>query len=215
MLEYVNEGGHQFGYRYMRDGSDVPYTCFYTSNVSLPREILGTQPFDPNFRTYGWEDIDLGLRLSRRGLRLIYNAQARVHHCHPMVLRDFYVRQIKVGAAIGTMYALHPDLVQDPLMPPADRPRLWKRVARLCVPLLLPMVNWLDARQVRLPERLYRFVLSDGFWLGRDRAVREQTTRGAERGCLRAVSDCRRRGNASTGSRIVRALHGGMSSPGG
>lgn len=179
LLEYVNEGGHQFGYRYMRDGSDVPYTCFYTSNVSLPREILGTQPFDPNFRTYGWEDIDLGLRLSRRGLRLIYNAQARVHHCHPMVLRDFYVRQIKVGAAIGTMYALHPDLVQDPLMPPADRPRLWKRVARLCVPLLLPMVNWLDARQVRLPERLYRFVLSDGFWLGRDRAVREQTTRGS------------------------------------
>lgn len=67
LLEYVNEGGHQFGYRYMRDGSDVPYTCFYTSNVSLPREILGTQPFDPNFRTYGWEDIDLGLRLSRRG----------------------------------------------------------------------------------------------------------------------------------------------------
>lgn len=178
LLEYVNEGGHQFGYRYMRDGSDVPYTCFYTSNVSLPREILGAQPFDPNFRTYGWEDIDLGLRLSRRGLRLIYNAQARVHHCHPMVLRDFYTRQIKVGAAIGTMYALHPDLVQDPLMPPADRPKLWKRIARLCVPPLLPLVNWLDARQVRLPERLYRFILSDGFWLGRDRAVQEQATKG-------------------------------------
>ena len=172
-LEYVNEGGHQFGYRYMRDGSDVPYTCFYTSNVSLPREILGAQPFDPNFRTYGWEDIDLGLRLSRRGVRIIYNAQARVHHCHPMVLRDFYRRQIKVGNAIGTMYALHPDLVHDPLMPPADRPKLWKCMARIIVPPLLPLANWLDTLGVRLPERLYRLILSDGFWVGRDRSLIE------------------------------------------
>lgn len=174
LLEYVNEGGHQFGYRYMRDGNDVPYTCFYTSNVSLPREILGAQPFDPNFQTYGWEDIDLGLRLSRRGLRIIYNAHARVHHCHPMVLRDFYRRQIKVGAAIGTMYALHPDLIHDPLMPPADRPKLWKRMARVCVAPILPLVNWLDIQGMRLPERLYRLVLSDGFWVGRDNAHREQ-----------------------------------------
>lgn len=173
LLEYVNEGGHQFGYRYMRDGRDVPYTCFYTSNISLPRDILGTQPFDPSFRTYGWEDIDLGLRLSRRGLRIIYNAQARVHHCHPMVLRDFYNRQIKVGAAIGTMYKLHPDLAIDPLMPPTDRPRLWKLIARICVPPMLPLVNWLDIRRVRLPERIYRFVLSNGFWLGRDRALHD------------------------------------------
>lgn len=173
LLEYVNEGGHQFGYRYMRDGSDVPYTCFYTSNVSLPREILGAQPFDPNFRTYGWEDIDLGLRLSRRGLRIIYNARARVHHCHPMVLRDFYLRQIKVGAAIGTIYALHPDLIHDPLMPPADRPKLWKRIARICVPPILPLMNWLDIQGIRLPERLYRLVLSDGFWVGRDNARQE------------------------------------------
>ncbi|WP_320376722.1 glycosyltransferase [Thiomonas sp.] len=175
-LEYVNEGGHQFGYRYMLDGNDVPYTCFYTSNVSLPREIMGQQPFDPNFRTYGWEDIDLGLRLSRRGLRIVYNAQARVHHCHPMFLRHFYERQIKVGASIGTIYTLHPELVYDPLMPVADRPRIWKRFLRICVPLMLPVVSWLDTHRVRLPERVYRFILSDGFWIGRDRAQDQNTT---------------------------------------
>lgn len=41
LLAYANEAGHQFGYRYMKDGEDVPYTCFYTSNVSAPRSILG------------------------------------------------------------------------------------------------------------------------------------------------------------------------------
>lgn len=168
LLEYVNEGGHQFGYRYMKDGEDVPYTCFYTSNVSLPRDVLGSQPFDPKFRTYGWEDIDVGYRLSKRGLRIVYNRKARVRHLHPMNLKDFYSRQIKVGSAVGTIYAIHPDLMHDPLMPPSNRPHLWRVLLRLVVPPSLPLINWLDSRSIRLPERLYRIVLSAGFWIGRD-----------------------------------------------
>jgi len=174
LLEYVNEGGHQFGYRYMTDGEDVPYTCLYTSNVSIPRDILGVRPFDPMFRTYGWEDIDLGYRLSKRGLRIIYNQQARVHHFHPMNLMDFYSRQIKVGAAIGTIYEIHPDLMGDPFMPPPTRPRSWRLMARIFVPPLLPLVNWLDSKFIKLPERIYRLVLSTGFWIGRDRVAAEK-----------------------------------------
>lgn len=176
LLEYVNEGGHQFGYRYMKDGEDVPYTCFYTSNVSLPKNVLGSQPFDPKFRTYGWEDIDVGYRLSKRGLRIVFNRMARVHHLHPMNLKDFYSRQIKVGSAIGTIYAIHPDLMHDPLMPPPNRPHLWRILSRVVVPPFLPLINWLDSRSVRLPERLYRIVLSTGFWIGRDLGARSGTS---------------------------------------
>ncbi len=171
LLEYVNEGGHQFGYRYMTHGEDVPYTCLYTSNVSIPRDILGEQPFDPKFRTYGWEDIDLGYRLSKRGLRIIYNQQARVHHFHPMNLEDFYSRQIKVGAAIATIYSVHPDLMRDPFMPPPTRPKSWRVLARIFVPPLLPLINWMDSKFIKLPERVYRAVLSTGFWIGRDQAA--------------------------------------------
>jgi len=170
-LAYVNEGGHQFGYRYMKDGSDVPYTCCYTSNLSVPRAVLGEEPFDPSFRTYGWEDIELGYRLSRRGLRLIYHRAARVHHRHPMSLRDFYARQIKVGAAIGSIYALHPQLEHDPLMPPQHRPRWWRGFLALCIPPLLPFLDLLDRLSLPMPERVYRIVLSAGFWAGRDRAT--------------------------------------------
>jgi GT2 family glycosyltransferase len=167
LLEYVNEAGHQFGYRYMKDGDDVPYTCFYTSNVSLPREILGPRPFDPEFRTYGWEDVEVGYRLNKRGLRIVYNRQARARHLHPMDLGDFYRRQIKVGGGIGKIYAMHPELASDqPLMPPARPPR-WFAAARRIVPPLLPIANWLDRRSVKLPDRLYNLILGTGFWNGR------------------------------------------------
>jgi len=170
LLEHVNEAGHQFGYRFMHDGDDVPYTCFYTSNISLPRSVLGEQPFDPGFRTYGWEDTELGYRLSKRGLRIVFDRSARARHRHQMVLADFYRRQIKVGAAIRTIYDMHPELANDPpLMPPARAPR-WFPAARRLVPLLLPVLAWLDNRSIRVPARLYDVVLGTGFWIGRESA---------------------------------------------
>ena len=168
LLEYANEAGHQFGYRYMKDAEDVPYTCFYTSNVSAPRDILGTKPFDPTFRTYGWEDIDVGYRLAKRGVRLVFNRNARARHRHPMDLSDFYLRQMKVGKAIAGLYTLHPELRDDqPLMPPPSRSHIGLTLARRVVPLLVPLINWLDSRMVRLPERVYNIVLGTGYWVGR------------------------------------------------
>jgi GT2 family glycosyltransferase/LmbE family N-acetylglucosaminyl deacetylase len=168
LLAYANEAGHQFGYRYMKDGEDVPYTCFYTSNVSAPRHILGTEPFDPTFRTYGWEDIDVGYRLAKRGVRLVFNRKARTRHRHPMDLADFYRRQVKVGNAIAALYALHPELTDDqPLMPPLSRSHIGLTLARRIVPPLVPLISWLDSRMVRLPERVYNVVLGTGYWIGR------------------------------------------------
>lgn len=169
LLEYVNEAGQQFGYRYMKDGDDVPYTCFYTSNVSVPLDIIGIQPFDPAFRTYGWEDIDVGYKLSKRGLRIIFNRLAHARHLHPMDMKDFFQRQVKVGRAISALYDLHPDLIHDqPLMPPPARSHIGLTFARRFVPFFLPLINWLDSHSVRLPERLYSAVLSTGFWIGRE-----------------------------------------------
>ena len=168
LLEYVNEAGQQFGYRYMKDGEDVPYTCFYTSNVSAPLEVLGVQPFDPAFRTYGWEDIDVGYKLAKRGLRIVFSRMARARHFHPMTLSDFYRRQVKVGSTIAALYDLHPELIHDqPLMPPASRSHIGLTLARRVVPLFLPLIDWLDAHAVRLPERVYSVVLGTGFWTGR------------------------------------------------
>jgi glycosyltransferase involved in cell wall biosynthesis len=57
---------------------------FWTTNVSVPlatiREIGG---FNTSFSEYGWEDIDVGLRLRSRGVRAVFNKEALVYHYKP------------------------------------------------------------------------------------------------------------------------------------
>lgn len=57
---------------------------FWTTNVSLPlatmRAIGG---FNEEFSEYGWEDIDVGLRLRFGGVKATFNPKALVYHCKP------------------------------------------------------------------------------------------------------------------------------------
>ncbi len=57
---------------------------FWTTNVSVPlaklREIGG---FNENFAEYGWEDIDVGLRLRFAGLKAVFNKYALAFHYKP------------------------------------------------------------------------------------------------------------------------------------
>jgi predicted glycosyltransferase involved in capsule biosynthesis len=42
---------------------DISYNFFWTSNVSIKKEYIDKAGrFDEDFREYGWEDIELGLR---------------------------------------------------------------------------------------------------------------------------------------------------------
>ncbi|NOZ78827.1 MAG: glycosyltransferase [Acidobacteria bacterium] len=165
-MELVNSEGHQFGYAFMNDGEDVPYTCFYTSNISVPREALGSEPFDPAFRVYGWEDVELGYRLSLAGLRIVYAASARAVHCHPMDFTALYRRQIAVGRSLATLLELHPEIETDDVMPPA-RARLVIRALSRVGPAMVPLLGFLDRAGIPVPRRLLRGVLEAGFVAGR------------------------------------------------
>ncbi len=165
-MELVNREGHQFGYAFMHDGEDVPYTCFYTSNISVPRDVLGAQPFDPAFRVYGWEDVELGYRLSLAGLRIVYAASARAVHHHAMDFTSLYRRQIAVGRSLATLLDLHPEIAADDVMPP-PRARLAIRMIGRVAPLIVPPANLLDRIGVPVPRRLLRSLLEAGFVTGR------------------------------------------------
>ena len=57
---------------------------FYTSNLSFKKNLLTQEAFNENFKAYGWEDIELGLRLTQKHqLHLFYNNDARCYHSHP------------------------------------------------------------------------------------------------------------------------------------
>ena len=59
---------------------------FWTTNVSVPLRLLREAGgFDERFREYGWEDLDLGLRLRHMGVPSMLAKDALVYHYKPPV----------------------------------------------------------------------------------------------------------------------------------
>jgi glycosyltransferase involved in cell wall biosynthesis len=57
---------------------------FWTTNVSVPlATIRAIGGFNETFSEYGWEDIDVGLRLRFGGVRAVFNPKALVYHWKP------------------------------------------------------------------------------------------------------------------------------------
>lgn len=167
-LEHVNLSGEQFAYGLFHHGEDMAFTCLYTSNLSVPRQLLGEKPFHEGFRHAAWEDAELGYRLSLRGVRIVLWTKARTRHLHPMDLAGFLRRQEKVGETLPLLLQRHPELAGDPAIPPRRPPRLLRLLFPLAGPLS-PLANALDHHGVRLPPRCYRLLLLAATYRGRRR----------------------------------------------
>jgi glycosyltransferase involved in cell wall biosynthesis len=109
-MDYINDYGLQFGYKLIKDGDVVPFNFFYTSNISIDRQVLLEHPFDTTFPSAAWEDIELAYRLDANGLKIRYNAKAVTRHHHPMSIDSFARRQYTVGKSGAIFYRKHPEL---------------------------------------------------------------------------------------------------------
>lgn len=109
-MDYINDFGLQFGYKLITDGDIVPFNFFYTSNLSIDRDLLAAHPFDMSFPAAAWEDIELAYRLDALGLEILYNARAVTRHYHPMTVDSFAKRQYTVGKSGAIFFGKHPDL---------------------------------------------------------------------------------------------------------
>lgn len=64
--------------------SDFSAAYFATGNVAIARYWLrAAGGFDPSFQQYGWEDLELGVRLRQFGLVLVKAPKAVGYHWHP------------------------------------------------------------------------------------------------------------------------------------
>jgi glycosyltransferase involved in cell wall biosynthesis len=64
--------------------TDFSAAYFATGNVAITRKWLEKAGlFDTRFQQYGWEDLELGVRLKQLGLKLIKCPQAVGYHWHP------------------------------------------------------------------------------------------------------------------------------------
>lgn len=66
--------------------TDASQAFFATGHVSVAREALErTQGFDEQFTQYGWEDLELGLRLRQLGYRRRSLSDAVSYHFEPLI----------------------------------------------------------------------------------------------------------------------------------
>ena len=101
----------------------MPFNFFYTSNVSLPRELLlEAGLFDTSFPHAAWEDIEVAYRLMQRGMRMLYRPEAVARHHHDITFASFRRRQEKAGEAAAIFYRKHPELGRLPGRAPGQAP---------------------------------------------------------------------------------------------
>jgi len=109
----VGAGAQQFDFRGIRDNQELRFDQLYTSNVSWKRGLTQDleKVFSEAFRYAAYEDVELGYRLSKRGLKLHYLADAIGYHLHPMTMRSFLGRMRRVGNMRTVLAAMHPRLI--------------------------------------------------------------------------------------------------------
>lgn len=93
--------------------TDFSAAYFATGNVAIARHWLEKAGlFDTQFQLYGWEDLELGVRLKNLGLKLIKCPQAVGYHWHPAFSLEQIPRMIDQEIQRGRMgvlfYQKHP-----------------------------------------------------------------------------------------------------------
>ncbi len=93
--------------------TDFSAAYFATGNVAIARKWLEKAGlFDTRFQLYGWEDLELGVRLKQLGLKLIKCPEAVGYHWHPPFALDQIPRMIDIEIQRGRMgvlfYQKHP-----------------------------------------------------------------------------------------------------------
>jgi len=107
-------GAQQFSYAAFTDGAEYDFRHFYTSNVSLRRDLLACEPggFSTEFPAAAFEDADLGYRLAARGMRIFYHQAALAWHHHSYNARSFFQRQVRCGKMAQVLITRHPELAK-------------------------------------------------------------------------------------------------------
>jgi glycosyltransferase involved in cell wall biosynthesis len=102
--------------------TDTPYKItdfsnayFATGNVAIARQWLEDAGlFDTQFQLYGWEDLELGVRLKKLGLKLVKCPEAVGYHWHPPFSLDdlpsLIDKEIQRGRMGALFYRKHPTL---------------------------------------------------------------------------------------------------------
>ncbi|MDH4264509.1 MAG: glycosyltransferase family 2 protein [Deltaproteobacteria bacterium] len=108
LMHFVVEVGcFLFSYPHIKHGDILDYTYFWGGRSSCKRSFLiNYGVFNPVFH-FGCEDIELGYRLSKKGLKVVYNGLAVAKMVRPITFDGFCQRLIKQGRSQYIFSTLH------------------------------------------------------------------------------------------------------------
>lgn len=113
MYHITEVGCEQFGFIALPVYQFVDFRHFYTSNISVPAKLLQEQDkfFNTGFDKYGFEDIELGYRLQKAGMKIYYDPDIIAYHHHVYgSVEKFCERQASAGEELVVFSHMHDDL---------------------------------------------------------------------------------------------------------
>jgi glycosyltransferase involved in cell wall biosynthesis len=122
MHHIQGEGEQQFGYRDKMPYSWYSWSSFWSSNVSVKRNVVGDWlrgGYNKKFYLAALEDSEFALRVSERlseqgeEFKIFYLPTACLTHYHPYTVESFIRRQVSVGLMAHEFLKLHPGRAPD------------------------------------------------------------------------------------------------------
>ncbi len=84
----------------------LPWLYFLTGNASVRREdLMRVGRFDESFTGYGHEDLELGYRLERAGVTILYEPNAINYHCQDVPHDDQKEKMRLAGTLDGALFS--------------------------------------------------------------------------------------------------------------
>ena len=94
-MRWLVKSGIQFKFHDLHKNQPTDYKRFYTANISLKREFLGSERFDN--------------RLQKKGMQLLYYPEAVAQHLHIIDAKSLKKRQFEAGKNAYRFSQIHPE----------------------------------------------------------------------------------------------------------
>ncbi|MCK5471786.1 glycosyltransferase family 2 protein [Candidatus Gracilibacteria bacterium] len=141
-MKWLERSGVQFKFQDLKENSETDFWRFYTANISLKKSFLGKERFNENFSGWGFEDAEIGLRLQKKGMKLLFSPEAIAQHFHKISAGSLADRQLAAGRNAVKFQKLHPEI--------SILPRGGKLLAQKIIASLLPFTFYGKAKRAFL-----------------------------------------------------------------
>ena len=110
-MRWLDDSGELMGVSFLHGNSGIPDNYFCAANTSAKKTLLfAAGLFDEDFPYDAWDDYELGIRLSRIGMKSVYLPAAIAHHLHDIPVRERRRAMRNAGESAALFERKHPGL---------------------------------------------------------------------------------------------------------